>query len=75
MEKRINKHVFTWVGVFLFGELGVDRFMRGQVLLGILKLITLGGGLLWWFIDFVIALTKLGKYEDDFIFTSGKWQK
>ena len=31
MEKRINKHVFAWVFCFLLGELGVDRFVRGQV--------------------------------------------
>jgi len=39
MEKRINKHVYTWVGSFLFGGFGVDRFMRGQIKVGILKLI------------------------------------
>ena len=24
--KSINKHVFVWVGTFLFGSIGVDRF-------------------------------------------------
>ena len=32
MEKRVNKHVFAWVFCFLLGELGVDRFVRGQIL-------------------------------------------
>jgi len=99
MEKRINKHVYTWVGAFLFGEIGVDRFMRGQVGLGILKLVLFGlcagvaalvsaftfgmGAVLvpvfmapiyiWWFIDWIIALTKLGKYESDFVFVGGQW--
>jgi len=99
MEKRINKHVFTWVGTFLFGEIGVDRFMRGQIGIGILKLIlfglcatvaslvavfTFGIGTflipvfmapiyIWWFIDWIIALTKLGQYQSDFVFIGGRW--
>jgi TM2 domain-containing membrane protein YozV len=73
MEKRINKHVYTWVGTFLFGAIGVDRFMRGQIGLGILKLITGGGVGVWALIDWIIALTKLGKYKPDFIFVDKKW--
>lgn len=73
MEKRIDKNVFIWVGTFLFGEIGVDRFMRGQVGLGILKLITVGGFGIWWLIDWIIALTKLGKYEKYFVFVDKKW--
>ena len=74
MEKRINKHVFTWVGTFLFGAIGVDRFMRGQIIFGILKIITIGGGFgLWALIDWIIALTKLGSYETEFVFKDGKW--
>jgi TM2 domain-containing membrane protein YozV len=73
MEKRIDKNIFIWVGTFLFGEIGVDRFMRGQVGLGILKLITVGGFGIWWLIDWIIALTKLGKYEKYFVFVDKKW--
>lgn len=66
--KSINKHLFVWVGCFLFGSLGVDRFMRGQVGLGILKLvantvgwITIVGGFagwIWAMVDWIISLTK-----------------
>jgi TM2 domain-containing membrane protein YozV len=73
MERRIDKNVFTWVGTFLFGEIGVDRFMRGQIGLGILKLITIGGVGIWWLIDWIIALSKLGHYEKDFVFVEKKW--
>lgn len=56
----INKHIFVWVGAFLFGELGVDRFLRGQIGLGVFKLllgswITLG---IWPLVDFIIAVVK-----------------
>lgn len=57
--KSINKHLFVWVGAFLFGGLGVDRFLRGQIGLGICKLLfnwmTLG---IWELVDWIIALTK-----------------
>ncbi len=73
MEKRIDKHVYTWVGSFLLGGIGVDRFMRGQIGLGILKLITAGLFGLWTLIDWIIALTKLGEYDRDFVFKDGNW--
>ncbi len=75
MEKSINKHLYTWVGSFLFGPLGVDRFMRGQIVLGILKLLTIGGLGIWTLFDWIVALTKLGKFGDNFVFVDKKWAK
>lgn len=79
VEKKINKHVFCWVGAFLFGGFGVDRFMRGQVGVGVCKLLfgwlTLG---IWALVDWIIALTKAyGAFSDseDIVFINGKYAK
>ena len=78
MEKRIEKNIFVWVFCFLLGGLGVDRFVRGQIGLGILKLITAGGCGVWRLIDWIIALTKaygssaFGS-ETEIVFIDGKY--
>ncbi len=79
MEKRFNKNLFVWVFAFLLGELGIDRFMRGQVGLGVLKLITCGGCGVWMLIDWIIAMTKAygSSYgaEEEFVFIDGKYDR
>ena len=77
-EKRCNKHIFVWVGNFLFGNLGVDRFIRGQIGLGILKLVTCGAVGVWTLIDFIISLVKAySTFTDgeDVIFINGKYAR
>jgi hypothetical protein len=71
--KRIDKNIFIWVGTFLFGSFGVDRFMRGQILVGIVKLLTVGLGGIWTLIDFIYALTMYSKYKEEFIFVDGDY--
>jgi len=80
MEKRIDKNIFTWVFCFLLGELGIDRFVRGQIGLGILKLVTCGGCGVWMIVDWIIAMTKAYGAEafgpeTEFVFIDGKYAK
>ena len=73
MELRVNKYFYAVVCMCV-GLFGFDRFLRGQVGLGIVKLVTLGGFGIWALIDIIITLTKVGKCEKDFEFTNGAWK-
>lgn len=41
----------VFVCSIFFGTLGVDRFLNGQIVLGILKILTFGGFGIWSIID------------------------
>ncbi|MFC7375441.1 TM2 domain-containing protein [Brachybacterium sp. GCM10030268] len=41
------------LSVFL-GFIGIDRFVNGNILAGVLKLLTVGGAGIWWLVDVVI---------------------
>lgn len=80
-NKKINKHVFVWVGAFLLGNIGLDRFMRGQIGTGICKILfgwlTLG---IWYLVDWIIALSKAygssyGNVEDITFDANGNYIK
>jgi TM2 domain-containing membrane protein YozV len=76
-RRKINKIAYILLTFFL-GYLGVHRFMRGQVGLGILMILvgwlTLG---IWWLVDFIISLMKLSAYPgDNYVFTAdGRYTK
>lgn len=50
--------VFALVLSILVGYVGVDRFYLGRGGLGFLKLITAGGGGLWWVIDIILIASR-----------------
>ena len=53
------KDPMTMLLVSLFGgHLGIDRFMLGEVGLGILKLITCGGFGIWTIVDWFTIMNK-----------------
>lgn len=87
-SERFNKHVFVWVFAFLLGGFGVDRFVRGQIGLGIAKLAislvanffgfaVIGG--IWPLVDFIIAVYKAYfdsyKSDDNLVFVNGNYSK
>lgn len=46
---------------FFFGSFGVDRFYIGNIFLGILKLITIGGFGIWTIVDWFIIMKTTRK--------------
>lgn len=48
--------VLAFVFSFFLGWFGVDRFYIGDILAGVLKLITCGGLGLWWLIDLFLII-------------------
>lgn len=58
METRKVNWLLTLLMSIFFGQLGVDRFIMGNVGLGILKLLTFGGFGIWWLIDLILIASK-----------------
>lgn len=75
--QRINKHIFVWVFTFALGGFGVDRFFRGQIPFGVIKLLTGGGLGVWSLVDFIIALINVygEKYAntEEVVFVNGEY--
>ena len=54
--------LITLVLAIVVGTIGIDRFYTGSILLGVLKLLTVGGLGIWWIIDLILLVT--GNYKD-----------
>lgn len=60
MNKNLTEHVVMILS-WALGCLGADRFYKGQVEWGVLKLITLGGLGIWWLIDAAYYTSQAGE--------------
>lgn len=63
MEKNWKWVLVGTIISWSVGYLGADRFYRGQVGLGVLKLLTGGGLGVWYIVDASIWTYKLGKLK------------
>ena len=54
MEQGSRSQAVAYLLAVFVGWLGVDRFYMGSIGLGVLKLVTLGGLGLWWWVDVVM---------------------
>lgn len=60
MNKNLTEHIVMILS-WALGYLGADRFYKGQVGWGVLKLVTLGVGGVWWIIDAAYYTYKAGE--------------
>ena len=61
MSKQQLHLMFGMIISWSVGFLGADRVYNGEVGLGVLKLITLGGLGIWWLVDALIWTYDFGK--------------
>lgn len=61
----LNSPMMMLIVSIFVGSLGIDRFIIGDIGLGIGKLITCGGFGVWWFIDLFLIMdaTKKNNFE------------
>ena len=62
MSERKDPMILLLVSI-LVGSFGIDRFLLGQVGLGVVKLITCGGFGIWTIVDWVIIMGETKKWN------------
>lgn len=55
--RNVNWVLCLVMSVFV-GWAGVDRYLMGKVVTGLLKLFTFGGLGIWWLVDIILIATK-----------------
>jgi TM2 domain-containing membrane protein YozV len=60
-KKEWQRQLTILIISFLAGYFGLDRFYRGQIGWGVIKLITVGGAGIWYLVDVAIAAYRLGR--------------
>jgi hypothetical protein len=53
-----KEYIIALLFSIFLGYFGIDRFYMGQVGMGIGKLLTGGGCLVWWLIDIILIATR-----------------
>lgn len=61
MQKPPKDFVVAWLLALFLGAFGVDRFYRGFIGLGLLKLLTCGGAGIWALVDLLIIIFTGGR--------------
>ena len=55
--------LIAWLG----GAFGIDRFILGQLGLGVAKFLTFGGCGLWTLVDIITAMNRTRNYNMDLL--------
>ena len=70
VKSKVVLVILACIGLSFFG---IDRMYAGQIGLGILKLVTLGGLGIWYFVDFLIVIINALSKSKSGIFGITKW--